>query len=61
MYERICVGNKGSDAQHVFFEGMLLEKGLGEHMLAAVSSIFAYRKHHRSGPTVVWQVFMGTS
>lgn len=29
MYEKICVGNKRSDAQHVFFEGMLLEKGLG--------------------------------
>ena len=28
-YEKICVGNKASDAQHVFFEGMLLEKGLG--------------------------------
>ena len=30
LYEKICVGNKGSDAQHVFFEGMLLENGLGE-------------------------------
>ena len=29
LYEEICVGNKASDAQHVFFEGMLLEKGLG--------------------------------
>ena len=29
LYEKICVGNKRSDAQHVFFEGMLLEKGLG--------------------------------
>lgn len=33
MYEKISVGNKGSDAQHVFFEGMLLEKGLGMHMV----------------------------
>jgi salicylate hydroxylase len=30
MYEKICVGNKRSDAQNVFFEGMLLEKGLGK-------------------------------
>lgn len=28
-YERICVGNKPADAQDVFFEGMLLEEGLG--------------------------------
>jgi salicylate hydroxylase len=28
-YEKICVGNKSDDAQHVFFEGLLLEEGLG--------------------------------
>jgi hypothetical protein len=28
-YEDICVGNKREDAKHVFFEGMLLEEGLG--------------------------------
>lgn len=28
-YEQICVGNKGADAQHIFFEGLLLEEGLG--------------------------------
>ena len=28
-YEKICVGNKSKDAQDVFFEGMLLEEGLG--------------------------------
>lgn len=28
-YEKICVGNKSANAQHVFFEGMLLEEGLG--------------------------------
>lgn len=28
-YENICVGNKGVDAQHIFFEGMLLADGLG--------------------------------
>lgn len=28
-YEKICVGNKPADAQHVFFEGLLLKEGLG--------------------------------
>ena len=28
-YEKICIGNKGEDAQDIFFEGMLLEEGLG--------------------------------
>lgn len=28
-YEMICVGNKHAADQHVFFEGLLLEKGLG--------------------------------
>ena len=29
-YEKICVGNKPANAQDVFFEGMLLEEGLGK-------------------------------
>ena len=29
IYERVCVGNKPTDAQDVFFEGLLLENGLG--------------------------------
>ncbi|KAJ4373759.1 hypothetical protein N0V83_002498 [Neocucurbitaria cava] len=29
LYEKVCVGNKGEMAQNIFFEGMLLEKGLG--------------------------------
>ncbi|BCS13887.1 monooxygenase [Aspergillus luchuensis IFO 4308] len=29
LYEKVCVGNKGEDAQHIFFEGMLLEEGFG--------------------------------
>jgi hypothetical protein len=29
MYEAVCVGNKPADAQHVFFEGLLLQEGLG--------------------------------
>ncbi len=28
-YEAICVGNKSAESQHVFFEGLLLEEGLG--------------------------------
>ncbi|GAM87944.1 hypothetical protein ANO11243_059720 [Dothideomycetidae sp. 11243] len=28
-YEKICIGNKGDAAQDIFFEGMLLEEGLG--------------------------------
>ena len=30
-YEKICVGNKPANAQHVFFEGLLLEQGLGRN------------------------------
>ncbi|KAK5107687.1 hypothetical protein LTR62_000922 [Meristemomyces frigidus] len=30
LYEKACVGNKPEDAQNVFFEGMLLEEGLGK-------------------------------
>jgi len=37
MYEKICVGNKRSDAQHVFFEGMLLEEGLGGSRCRAIT------------------------
>jgi salicylate hydroxylase len=33
MYEKICVGNKRDDARNVFFEGMLLEPGLGKWLL----------------------------
>lgn len=29
LYEKISVGNKPADAQDVFFEGMLLDRGLG--------------------------------
>ncbi|KAJ5481106.1 hypothetical protein N7539_007000 [Penicillium diatomitis] len=29
LYEEICVGSKGEDAKHIFFEGMLLEPGFG--------------------------------
>jgi hypothetical protein len=33
MYEKICVGNRRDDARNVFFEGMLLEPGLGKWLL----------------------------
>lgn len=29
LYEKICVGNKGEDAQWIFFENMLLDEGFG--------------------------------
>ncbi|KAE8307319.1 hypothetical protein BDV41DRAFT_555213, partial [Aspergillus transmontanensis] len=29
LYEKVCVGNKGENAQSIFFEGMLLEEGFG--------------------------------
>lgn len=37
-YEKICVGNKPTDAQHVFFEGMLLEEGLGMYRTTSARS-----------------------
>jgi salicylate hydroxylase len=33
-YEKICVGNKPANAQHVFFEDLLLQEGLGMHTLS---------------------------
>lgn len=36
-YEAICVGNKPADAQHVFFECLLLEEGLGTCYLTRYS------------------------
>jgi hypothetical protein len=30
-YEKVCVGNKPADAQNIYFEGMLLQEGLGKH------------------------------
>jgi len=50
MYEKICVGNKRGDARHVFFEGMLLEKGLGKddymtHVQRAVAVLTS--QYHR--------------
>lgn len=36
LYEKICVGNKGEDAQTIFFEGHLLDEGLGTFCLIVV-------------------------
>ena len=36
-YEAVCVGNKPTDAQDVFFEGLLLQEGLGMHVLMPLS------------------------
>ena len=33
LYEGICVGNKGEEAKHVFFEGLLLRNGLGMYFI----------------------------
>ncbi len=32
-YDAVAVGNKRSDAQHVFFEGLLMEEGLGMRLV----------------------------
>ncbi|KAL2069513.1 hypothetical protein VTL71DRAFT_14192 [Oculimacula yallundae] len=31
LYDRICIGNKGDHNQNIFFEGMLLQEGLGRN------------------------------
>ena len=33
-YEKVCVGNKPADAQDIYFEGMLLQDGLGTYSLS---------------------------
>lgn len=38
-YEQICIGNKTKEARHVFFEGLLLEEGLGMHMTRSVPEV----------------------
>jgi hypothetical protein len=63
-YEKICVGNKREDAQDVFFEGMLLEDGLGTHafqiIIQTLESALADRECHRSRSAVVWKIGLGT-
>lgn len=52
-YEAICVGNKPADAQHVFFECLLLEGGLGTHCLTRIHSaiLLTLRQGSRSSGT----------
>lgn len=33
-YEKVCVGNKPADAQDIYFEGILLQDGLGMYSLS---------------------------
>lgn len=39
LYEKACVGNLGDDAQHIFFEGMLMAEGFG---MCALSLVYVY-------------------
>jgi hypothetical protein len=32
-YEAVCVGHKSADDKNVYFEGLLLQEGLGTHAL----------------------------
>jgi hypothetical protein len=59
-YENICVGNKGPDSQHIFFEGMLLADGLG--MFVTNSTHCTQRAHERSRSrsALVWEFSLGT-
>ncbi|KAL5866413.1 hypothetical protein ACKVWC_011440 [Pyricularia oryzae] len=47
LYEDICVGNKGQDNQHIFFEGMLLEKGFGRDKPWAGNSAWGHQDYVR--------------
>ncbi|KAF5705082.1 salicylate hydroxylase [Fusarium mundagurra] len=47
LYEKICVGNKSEGAQTVFFEGMLLEEGLGRDKPWAGNSAWGDPKYIR--------------
>jgi hypothetical protein len=67
MYEEICVGNKRSDAQDVFFEGMLLEEGLGVYLTTPTSDGPIHVDHstdtnaRRRRSAMVRKVRMGSS
>lgn len=39
LYEKVCVGNKGENAQTTFFEGMLLEEGFGTPRFILLASV----------------------
>lgn len=61
LYEAICVGNKSADAQWVFFEGYLLEPGLGEDNPWAgnLKSAWGHKDYLRKSvgiPAYLWKV-----
>ncbi|CZS94794.1 related to salicylate 1-monooxygenase [Rhynchosporium agropyri] len=63
-YDHICVGNKGEDAQHIFFEGMLLEEGLGCDQLWYGNSSWGHPNYMRKSvntPSVVLRSVEGTT
>jgi hypothetical protein len=62
-YEKICVGNKSEDAQDIFFEGMLLEEGLGtlKNTIHVGFRTLVDQRCYRSRSAMVWKVGMGSS
>lgn len=42
LYGKVCVGNKRADAQDVFFEGMLLEEGMGKYGLFSSITLISW-------------------
>lgn len=61
LYERVCVGNKGENAQSIFFEGMLLEEGFGTSLSCLGERFFMLMliPYLRSWSAMAWQVRMG--
>ncbi|TIA65903.1 monooxygenase [Aureobasidium pullulans] len=47
LYEKICVGNKGEQNQNIFFEGMLLEEGLGRDQAWFGNSAWGHPRFNR--------------
>ncbi|THY07638.1 monooxygenase [Aureobasidium pullulans] len=47
LYEEICVGNKGDQNQNIFFEGMLLEEGLGRDQAWFGNSAWGHPRFNR--------------
>ena len=62
LYEKVCVGNKGEDKQDIFFEGMLLQEGLGMLIQRSVSSSRLLTDCHDYRPrsTMVRKVCLGS-
>ncbi|TIA08038.1 monooxygenase, partial [Aureobasidium pullulans] len=47
LYEKICVGNKGEQNRNIFFEGMLLEEGLGRNQAWFGNSAWGHPRFNR--------------